>query len=196
MTKLNNDAAGRKQTSVDDLIDETPPVVTRAARAASAPTLRADAVRSEPVRKRRAGSKSEDHFYIPDELQAQLEAQGLSAEFKRVTYMGKEEDPDYHIALAENGWEPLSLNSFPKFKKLMPKSWNKDTFEKRGQILMIRPMELTREAKAEDKKMAEDRVKGHMASLTHTKNGEAPRDNKGQPLVSVKRSYDRGVPVD
>ena len=186
-----------------DLIDEQP---AKAKRPAKAPglredTVRADAVRSgtvrtDVVRKRRTGQKSEDHFYIPDELRAQLEARGLSAEFKRVTYFGKEEEADYHIGLAENGWEPLSLSSFPGFKKMMPKSWTKDTFEKRGQILMVRPQHLTDEAKAEDYAAATNQVKGHLASLGNTKAGEAPRDNKGNPLVKVKRSYEAGIPVE
>lgn len=176
----------------DDLIDETP----KAKRSLKAPGLRSEAVRTESVRKRRAGSKSEDHFYLPDELRNILEAQGLSAEFKRLSYFGKEEDPDYHISLAENGWEPLSLASFPAFKKLMPKTWTKDTFEKRGQILMVRAQILTDEARDEDKRIAESQVKGQLASLGNSKEGEAPRDNKGQRLVKVNRSYERGVPID
>ena len=84
----------------DDLVDEQ----VTAKRPAKAPGLRTEAVRTEPVRKRKAGSKSEDHFHIPDDLKAQLTANGLSAEFKRLSYFGKEEDPDYHISLAENGW--------------------------------------------------------------------------------------------
>lgn len=171
----------------DDLIDEG----AKAKRPAKAPSMRSESVRTEPMRKRRAGSKSEDHFYIPDELRAELEAQGLSAEFKRLTYFGKEEDPDYHIALQENGWEPLSLGSFPAFKKLMPKTWSKDTFEKRGQMLMVRPKELTAEARAEDKKVADSQVKGQLASLKDAKQGEAERT-----LVKVNRSYERGVPVE
>lgn len=173
--------------SEDDLVDDVP----KAKRSAKAPSLRTEAVRTEPVRKRRAGSKSEDHFYIPEDLRAQLVANGLSAEFKRLTYFGKEEDPDYHIALAENGWEPLSLTSFPAFAKLMPKSWAKDTFEKRGQILMVRPQALTDEARAEDKKEAEGQVKGQLAALKDSKADEAART-----LVKINRSYERGVPVE
>jgi len=127
-------------SDADDLID-TAPVRKRPAHAPS--TLRSEGTRTDKVRKRKANSKSEDVFFIPDDLRDELEAQGLSYEFKRTSYLGKEEDPDYHIGLAENAWEPLSLKSFPKFQKLMPKSWTKDTFEKRGQILMVRPIELT-----------------------------------------------------
>jgi hypothetical protein len=175
--------------SEDDLIDSPK---TAAKRPAQAPSLRTDAVRTEPVRKRKAGSKSEDHFHLPEDLLAQLEAKGLSAEFKRVTYFGKEEDPDYHIGLAENGWEPLSLSSFPLFKKMMPKSWTKDTFEKRGQILMVRPQHLTDEAKAEEKRMANSQVKGQLASLkSDTKAGEAART-----LAKVNRSYEAGMPIE
>lgn len=173
--------------SDNDLVDETPCVK----RSAKAPGLRSESVRTEPVRKRRGGSKSEDHFFIPDDLRSQLEANGLSAEFKRLTYFGKEEDPDYHIALAENGWEPLSLDSFPDFKKLMPKTWSKDTFEKRGQVLMVRPQVLTDEARAEDKKAADNQVKGQLASLKDAKSGEAQRT-----LVKVNRSYEQGMPVE
>lgn len=173
--------------SNNDLIDETP----SAKRPKTAPALRTEPLRTELVRKRRAGSKSEDHFYIPDDLRALLEAKELSAEFKRVSYFGKEEDPDYHISLAENGWEPLNLDSFPSFRKLMPKTWTKNTFEKRGQILMVRPQYLTDEAKAEDKRMAEGQVKGQMASLKNSKEGEAERT-----LVKVKRGYESGVPIE
>jgi len=178
-------------SDINDLIEDETAAAPKTRRSSKAPTLRTETHRTAAVRKRRAGSQSEDHFYIPDDLKMELEGQGLSAEFKRVTYFGKEEDPDYHIGLQENGWEPLSLSSFPDFKKLMPKSWNKDTFEKRGQILMVRPKELTEEAKAEDKYMAESQVKGQLASLKNAKEGEAERT-----LIKVKRSYERGVPVE
>lgn len=171
----------------DDLIDDAP----KAKRPVKAPSLRSESVRTEPVRKRKAGSKSEDHFYIPDDLRAALVANGLSAEFKRLSYFGKEEDPDYHIALQENGWEPLSLSSFPQFKKLMPKTWTKDTFEKRGQVLMVRPQVLTDEARAEDKRMADNQVKGQLASLKESGPGEAERT-----APKVKRSYEGGIPVE
>lgn len=173
--------------SDSDLVEESP----HARRPSKAPSLRTQGSRTGTVRKRRIGSKTEDHFHIPDDLRAQLEAQGLSAEFKRTSYFGKEEEPDYHIALSENGWEPLSLGSFPGFKELMPKTWSKDTFEKRGQILMIRPKELTDEARAEDKAAADGQVKGQLASLKNVKEGEAART-----LVKVNRSYERGTPVE
>lgn len=189
----------------EDLIDETSsvsperknPRVAKPVRASTAPSMRSGAVRNQPVRKRKAGSKSEDHFYIPDNLRDLLTERGLSAEFKRLTYFGKEEEPDYHIALQENGWEPLSLGDFPDFKQLMPKNWTKDTFEKRGQVLMVRPQILTDEARAEDRQIAEEKVKGHLASLTHSKGNEAPRTKPdGTPLVSVKRTYERGMAIE
>lgn len=178
----------------DDLVDETPAEPMRmrakATRPTSAPSIRSEGVRSEPVRRRKRGSKGEDHFYIPENLLDQLRKRNLSWEFKRLTYFGKEEDPDYHIALAENAWEPLSLKSFPDFKKLVPTTWTKDTFEKRGQLLMVRPAVLTAEARAEDKAEANNQVKGQLASLKESGQGEAPRL---QPVV--KRSYE-SMPVE
>lgn len=175
-------------SNADDLIDETPRAAPVRKRATHAPsTLRSEGTRTDKVRKRKTGSKSEDVFYIPEDLRAELDAQGLSYEFKRLTYLGKEEDPDYHIGLMENAWEPLSLKSFPEFQKLMPKSWTKDTFEKRGQMLMVRPKELTEEARAEERVAAAGQVKGQLASLKESGNNEAERT-----LVKVKRSYERG----
>lgn len=180
------------RSSDDDLVDDSPRATASVRRRPlRAPPLRTEAVRTDKVRKRRAGSKSEDVFWIPDELRERLEAQGLSWEFKRTTYFGKEEDPDYHIGLQENAWEPLSLNSFPEFKRLLPKTWTKDTFEKRGQVLMVRPKELTQEARDEEYANARDQVKGQMASLKEVGPGEADRT-----LVKVKRSYERPTPVE
>jgi hypothetical protein len=73
----------------------------------------------------------------------------------------------------------------------MPASWSGDTFEKSGQRLMIRPKELTAEARAEDYQEAVGQVKGQLASLKESGTGEAERT-----LVKVKRSYERGVPVE
>ena len=174
---------------MSDLIDDLSP--KSALRSPKAPSQRTETVRTGSVRRRKGGSQDENVFHIPDDLRAKLEAQGMSAEWKRVTYFGKEEDPDYHISLAENGWEPLGLDSFPEFKKLMPKNWTKNTFEKRGQMLMIRPKELTDEARAEDKANADNQVKGKIASLKESGPGEAERT-----LVKVNRSYERGVPVE
>lgn len=177
----------------DDLVDESPAAKPeRSTRSAKAPTVRSEPQREGGQRKaarRTGGEKS--IFDLPDALKAQLEGKGLSAEFKRMSYFGKEEDADYLIDLQENGWDPLSLSSFPDFKKLMPKNWNKDTFEKRGQMLMIRPIELTEEARAEEKKKAEGQVKGQLATLKEAGQGEAART-----LAKVSRSYERGVPID
>jgi hypothetical protein len=176
----------------NDLVDETSaPVRRNAKRPSIAPAMRANTVRTDKVRRRKRGSKGEDYFYIPDDLRVQLDKRGLSCEFKRISYFGKEEDPDYHIGLAENAWEPLSLKSFPDFKKLMPANWTKDTFEKRGQILMVRPASLTAEARAEDEFEANNQVKGQLQSLKDSKPGEAERT-----LVKVKRNYEGGVPVE
>ena len=176
-------------SDLDDLVDDASAPVRR--RPKNAPGLRSEAVRTDKVRKRKRGSRSEDKFYIPEDLKAELEARGLTAEFKRITYAGKEEDPDYHIGLAENGWEPLSLSSFPDFKNLMPANWSSDTFDKSGQRLMIRPKELTEEARAEDRHEAMSLVKGQLQSLKESGPNEAERT-----LIKVKRSYERGVPVE
>lgn len=177
----------------DDLIDETPEAAPAAPRRSMrSPVHRTEGVREGGQRRKvRRGGGEKSIFDLPDDLQAELDGKGLSAEFKRTNYFGKDEEPDYHIELMENGWEPLSLKSFPAFAKLMPKNWNKDTFEKRGQILMVRPKELTEEARAEEKKKADERVKGQLATLKQAGAGEAART-----LAKVNRSYERGVPID
>lgn len=175
----------------NDLVDESPKPAT-SARSTKAPTVRSEPQREGAQRKaRRAGGGEKSIFDLPDALRSELDAKGLSAEFKRMSYFGKEEDADYLIDLQENGWEPLSLSSFPGFKKLMPKNWSKDTFEKRGQMLMIRPVELTEEARAEEKKKADSQVKGQLATLKESGPGEAART-----MAKVNRSYERPVPIE
>lgn len=177
----------------DDLVDETPdekPAETK--RSARSPVIRSEGVREGGQRRKtRRGGSERSVFDLSDDLKAELEARGLTAEFKRTNYFGKEEEQDYKIDLMENGWEDLSLKSFPTFAKLMPKNWSRDTFEKRGQILMVRPIELTEEARREEKKKADEQVKGQLATLKDAGPGEAART-----LVKASRSYERGVPVE
>lgn len=135
-----------------------------------------------------------DEFYIPQELRDELTGQGLSFEWKRITYMGKEESPGYFMRLEQGGWEPLSLSSFPSFKKITPRQWVSDMLEAGGQRLYVRPLELTDEARQEDFDVAEAAVRNILPRLQDSPlaAGRIKPVRYGD-AQGIRRSYERAV---
>lgn len=110
-----------------------------------------DEVHAPARRTRRKKSNiSEDIFYIPqDEI-----PDGSSYEWKRWTVMGME-DPFYIAQMREQGWEPVDPKRHPNW---LPPGYSASNIIKGGQILMERPMELTKEARAENRQLAKRQV--------------------------------------
>jgi hypothetical protein len=61
-------------------------------------------------------------------------------------------------------------------------------------ILMERPLEITQEAKARDLRVARAQVRGKEEQLGGAPAGTFERDNKGAPLVNVKKSFEH-IPI-
>lgn len=150
-------------------------------------TLTLDGVK-QPKQKRVAGRKTRKYKrgatnatwdFVPPEL---IPA-GYVAEWKRTHVYGAEEQPDYHIMLQEQGWEYASAE---QFKPMLPPGWEKNTINRRGQVLMIRPKELSDEARAEEKQAADEQLRGKLQQLGMAGQGEFSRKN---PVV--KRTYER-----
>jgi hypothetical protein len=162
------------------------------------PALRAP-LREEDPRERAARRAAEirgnlgdmeegpDDFYInqsdiPD---------GWSYEWKRKSVWGQE-DPSYQVQLARMGWEPVPADRHPSY---MPDKGNYTTIERKGMVLMERPKELTDEARAIELKKARNQVRQKEAQLNVAPDaGQFDRDNKGSPLVKVKKSYE-AIPI-
>ncbi len=146
------------------------------------------AVRQSAVKKqRRSKLDTEDELYInqkeiPD---------GFTVEWKRYSIHGKV-DQEWLLNLERDGWEPAQPKDFPS---RVGKSFTGNTVTHKDLILMIRPKELTEEAKHEDRTNAVMQVRNKMQELGLAGQGEAPRiDGHGRSLAKVNISYDK-IPV-
>lgn len=142
---------------------------------------RQGSMRTDAVRRRRRGSQEENEFYVPPEIIPD----GFDINWKRTHIHGMPDKASYAISLAENGWEPVNLNDFPQFKDLMPKNYTGNTVERGGQMLMIRPMELSMEAAAEDRQQAANAVQAKFRQLSQAGEGEFERKK-----MNLSRSYE------
>lgn len=123
-----------------------------------------------------------DKFYIDPKIIPD----GWSYEWKRVSVLGKE-DPSYSVAMAHKGWEAVPLSRHPH---LMPIGHPGQTIDREGLMLMERPLEITQEAKNRDLRVARAQVQGKEAQLSGAPAGQFERDNKGAPMVKVKKSFE------
>lgn len=122
----------------------------------SRPSIRPDAEPMRPGIRARRRRTNEDNFAIPPELKRP----GLSYEWKKESCLGQE-DPMYMSSLLDNGWENVQLEEMPCFGR----EGETGAVRRGGQVLMRRPIELTKEARVEDWQIARAQVKGNAAKM-------------------------------
>ena len=123
--------------------------------------------------RRRKQTVTDDIFYVPiDEI-----PEGSSYEWKRWSNLGLE-DPFYIAQMREQGWEPVDPKKHPNW---VPPCYSQPHIIKSGQILMERPIELTLEAQAENRKLAKQQMREAEQRL-----GMAPKDTGTRDLPEVK----------
>lgn len=123
-----------------------------------------------------------DEFYIdPADI-----PEGWSYEWKRRTVLGAE-DPAYQVALARAGWEPVPTSRHPSY---MPMGGDYPFIERKGMILMERPLEITEDARSAELRKARLQVRQKEAQLNSAEGGQFERTNKDQSLVKVRKSYE------
>ncbi len=127
-----------------------------------------------------------DKFYVDPKIIPD----GWSYEWKTFTVLGKE-NPSYQVAMAHKGWEAVPRARHPH---LMPINHQGETIERDGMILMERPLEITQEARARDLRVARAQVRGKEEQLGGAPAGTFERDNKGQPLANVKKTFEH-IPI-
>ena len=165
-----------------------------AAQTAAEPALDADdpraraAKRAAELREHLGGSMDEGHdqFYIDPAIIPD----GWTYEYKRLEVLGKP-DPSYQVTLRRNGWEPVPASRHPE---LMPPGWSGETIIRDGMILMERPKEITDEIKARDARLAREQVRAKEQQLNAAPPGQFERDNKGNSMVSIKKTMAIPVP--
>lgn len=137
--------------------------------------------------RRRKSTIVEDMFYIPmDEI-----PEGLSYEWKKWTVNGQE-DPFYIAQMREQGWEPVPPDRHPTW---VPPGYKEPHIIKGGQILMDRPVELTNEAKAEQRQLAKRQIREAEQRLGMTPKGELTRElDEIKPRIT--KEYVRPVAIE
>lgn len=132
--------------------------------------------------------EGQDEFYLPQDIIPD----GWSYEWKRYTVLNAQ-DPSYQVALAQTGWEAVPASRHPE---LMPLGWEKAHIERKGMILMERPLEITQEMKRRDDKNARDAVRQKAEQLGQAPAGTFERTKgRGVSAVEVNRGYESGVLV-
>jgi len=125
-----------------------------------------------------------------DDFRAPLAPDGWAYEWKRKTVMGQE-DPAYQVELARMGWEAVPASRHPSYK---PDKGDYPIIERKGMVLMERPKELSDESKQIELRKARNQVRHKEAQLNSSPDGQFGRDNKGNPLVKVAKSYE-AIPI-
>lgn len=113
--------------------------------------------------------------------------EGWDYEWRRHTVLNKP-DPTYTTSLARAGWEPVPTRRHPQ---LMPHGTPGDSpILRDGNILMERPMELTLSSKQAALRTARNQVRIKEDQLSQAPGpGHFERNNKGQSMASVSKSY-------
>ena len=127
-----------------------------------------------------------DEFYIDPSVIPD----GWTYEWKRKTIMGQE-DPAYQIALSRTGWEPVPTKYHPE---MMPGSGNHPIIERKGQILMMRPKEITDQIRAIDSNRAKSQVQVKVEQLAGTPEGGLGHRNHPQAKPKISKTYE-AIPV-
>lgn len=147
-----------------------------------------------PLRERLRGkvrmqTANADRFYVdPTTI-----PEGVSFEWKRHSVYGQQ-DPSYIASLRRNGWEPALAEDFPE----QVLEGETGPIIKDGQIAMVRPMELTKQARDEAERSAKEQVRAREAQLGLAPAGTGPRERVGEldARPQISKEYVRPVAVE
>ncbi len=137
-----------------------------------------------------------DHLGTMDEgtdefkMDKSLIPPGWDYNWKR-KYVNGMADPAYDVAVARSGWEPVPASRHPD---MMPADWKGNTIERKGQILMERPKQISDLVRQRDDKAARDQVRVKEQQLASAGKDQMPRagDPDGDPRTrpNIKKSYE------
>ena len=195
--RVNKLKVAQQELAAEEAAASAPPPPPVEARADLArPDMRPDPRGGEDSRARAAARAAElrlhqggldegtDEFYIPPEIIPD----GWSYEWKRHTLLNKT-DPAYEVSLAQTGWEPVPRSRHPEF---MPKGSAAVLIERKGMVLMERPLETTMEARAIEARKASLQVRVKEEQLGSAKPGQFARvDGKNAPTAKISRAYEQ-----
>jgi len=137
--------------------------------------------------RQRRSEINNDPYAVPlDEI-----PEGSSYEWKRLSNIG-EENPFYIAEMRRQGWEPVDPKRHPNW---VPPGYNLPTIVKGGLILMERPIELTKEAQAEQRVLSRRQMVEAEQRLGMTPKDTLTRQHTGvEPRV--EKQMMRPVPIE
>ena len=110
---------------------------------------------------------------------------GWSYEWKMKSVLGLE-DPTYQTQLARTGWEAVPTDRHPD---MMPLGDKYPIIERKGMVLMERPLSVTEEVRRIDQRNARDQVRQKEAQLTQAPDGTMTRDH-AQVKPKIKKGFE------
>lgn len=120
--------------------------------------------------------------------------EGSSYEWKRFSVSGQsaDHDPFYLASMRRQGWEPVDPRRHPNW---VPPGYDKPYIIRDGLILMERPVELTNEARQEQRNLARQQMREAQERL-----GMAPKDTMTRDFEGVRPRLEqqvmRPVPIE
>jgi len=179
-----------KRASVDAAVVEA-----EALENAPRPDMRPDMREETPLEraKRRAAEIMKNGSYLDtgvDEyyIDPSIVPDGWSYEWKRKFVMGQE-DPTYQLTLIQGGWEPVPAS---RHRGMMPSDTKYNVIERKGMVLMERPLEITNQVKHFEFRKAHEAVSSQEEKGVDSKKGLLDRpDARVRP--NINKAY---APID
>lgn len=106
-------------------------------------------------RSRRGGTEN------PYEVTPRLKKRGWDYEWKNDVVMGQPITNSEKVSIADAHWTPVPAQDMPE---MLPPGWDKPYIERDGMTLMMRPMYLSEEARAEDYAIAQEQKNSKLAA--------------------------------
>lgn len=157
------------------------------------PPLRPDFVTEEDPRERAARRAAEIRQHLGggfddsiDEFKAPPPPPGWHYEWKRHTIVGWE-DTTYQVELRRLGWEPVPADRHPE---MMPPNSKSANIERKGMVLMERPLELVEEARSIERRRAIGQVRAKEAQLAGVPDGGLGHRDHPQAKPNIKKSFE------
>lgn len=124
---------------------------------------------------------TDDFFIDQDDI-----PDGWSYEWKTKSVMGKE-DPAYAVQIARRGWEAVPATRHPSY---MPGDNTSPIIERKGMILMERPLDITEESRSIELKRARQQMRQKEAQLNAAPQGQFSRDEDPRTRAKINKSYE------
>lgn len=121
-----------------------------------------------------------------DEFRAPPPPDGWHYEWKRHMILGWE-DSTYQVELRRLGWEPVPVKRHPE---MMPDNTKSNYIERKGMILMERPLELVEEARAIERRRAALQVRAKEEQLSGTPEGGLGHRQHSSVKPKISKSFE------